>query len=317
MPYMGIDVGGTNLAAGLVDDDLRIIASAKCKMNLAGVEKTLAQEIVSLCDKCIDAAGMKREDIEYIGIGVPGVMDRAWGIINYCSNIPFHNTPIRSMIQSIWDIPVYLENDAGCAAIGEQAAGAAKGYQSAVVITLGTGVGGGIIIDNRLFRGIGGDGSEIGHMVIEAGGAQCKCGRKGCWEAYSSATGLKRMTVEAMLADKSSAMWAITDNDISKVGGRTAFQAAKLGDKAGMAVAEKFVSYLAVGIGNIINIFRPGIVVIGGGVSNEEDKLLFDPLREQISRECYAPDIAPPAIVRATLGNDAGILGAALLGRIQ
>ncbi len=312
--YIGVDIGGTNLAAGLVDENLHIVASAKRRMNVSGVRELLANEIIAVADECLEKAGAAHSCVEYIGIGTPGVMDRGWGIIKYSSNIPFHNTPIRDMIQSSWDVPVFIENDAGCAAIGEHMVGAAQGYASAVVITLGTGIGGGIIIDNKLFRGLGGDGSEIGHMVIEVDGMPCSCGRKGCWEAYSSATGLKRMTAEEMLRSKDSIMWELTGGDISQIGGRTPFIATEKGDAAGCTVVNKFLKYLAAGVANMINIFRPGIVVIGGGVSNEEEKLMFDPLREIVAGECYDPSIAPPNIVKAQLGNDAGIIGAALLG---
>lgn len=317
MAYIGIDIGGTNLAAGVVSEDLKILSHAKRKMNALKVGSDLAEEIILLADECIASAGIMRNDIKYIGIGTPGVMDRAWGIINYSNNIPFNNMPIRNLIQKSWDIPVYIENDAGCAAIGEQLAGAARGFSNAVVITLGTGVGGGVIIDNKLFRGIGGDGSEIGHMVIDIDGAACTCGRKGCWEAYSSATGLKRLTAEEMRRSPESLMWELTENDVANVSGRTAFKAAKQGDEAGKRVVELFLKYLAAGLINIINIFRPSVVVIGGGVSNEDENMLLYPLRKLVTHECYAPDVAIPEIVSAKLGNDAGILGAAMLGCLR
>jgi glucokinase len=211
------------------------------------------------------------------------------------------------------DKPCYVENDANAAAYGEFVAGAAKGANDAVCITLGTGVGGGIIINKKIYSGFNFAGAEIGHTVIDPNGPECTCGRKGCFEVFSSATGLVRMTKEAMLADKSSIMWKMNDED-GKVSARTAFNAMRAGDKAGKEVVDKYIRYLACGITNTINIFQPDILCIGGGVCNEGDPLLL-PLKELVAKEVYTKNSAKNTeIVIAKLGNDAGIIGAAFLG---
>jgi glucokinase len=211
---------------------------------------------------------------------------------------------------------VYVENDANAAAYGEYVAGAGKGHNSLVCITLGTGVGGGVVIDGKILTGFNFAGAELGHMVIEVDGVQCSCGRKGCFEAYSSATGLIRMTKEAMDADKDSAMWNLfRERGDDKVSARISYDAMRLGDKSATEVVDKFHKYLATGLTNVINIFQPEVLCIGGGVCNEGDALL-NPVKEIIAKEVYTKNSAKNTeIVRATLGNDAGIIGAAFLGR--
>jgi glucokinase len=317
MPYLGVDIGGTNLVAGLVDENFRILSKETCKLNKNDIGSSLVNDILNISYACLEKAGCAKADVSYIGIGTPGVMDRERGIIEYSCNIPYNAMPIRDLINERWDIPVYIENDASCAAIGEKAAGAARGYDNALVITIGTGIGGGIILDNKLFRGGEGNGSETGHTVLEVNGAACACGRFGCWEAYCSATGLKRMTAESMKENTDSIMWELSNGSLSGVSGRTAFTAAKSGDVAAIAVVKNYLKYMAVGIGNMVNIFRPDIVCLGGGVSNEEDSLLLFPLRELVGIECYDPHRRPPEVVKAQLGNDAGIVGAATLGKMS
>ena len=221
---------------------------------------------------------------------------------------------MKKYIPESIDKPVFIENDANAAAYGEYVAGAAKGAENAVCITLGTGVGGGIIINGKIYSGFNFAGAEIGHMVIDANGPQCTCGRKGCFEVFSSATGLVKMTKEAMEVDKDSAMHKIKAERNGKISARTAFDAMKLGDKTAKEVVDKFIKYLAIGLTNTINIFQPDVLCIGGGVCNEGDTLLL-PVKELVKQEDYAKNSPKNTeIVIAKLGNDAGIIGAAFLG---
>ena len=218
-------------------------------------------------------------------------------------------------IQEHINKPVYVENDANAAAYGEYVAGAGKGHNSLVCITLGTGVGGGVVTDGKILTGFNYAGAELGHTVIEVDGVQCSCGRKGCFEAYSSATGLIRMTKEAMEKDKNSSMWDLVRERNNKVSARISYDAMRLGDKSATEVVDKFTKYLAVGLTNVINIFQPEVLCIGGGVCNEGDALL-NPVKEIVAKEVYTRNSPKNTeIVIAKLGNDAGIIGAAFLGR--
>jgi glucokinase len=266
--------------------------------------------------EAIAEANLTVDDIEWVGIGTPGIANSKDGIIEYSNNLEFKDVPIVEYIQEHIKKPVYVENDANAAAYGEYVAGAGKGHNSLVCITLGTGVGGGVVIDGKILTGFNFAGAELGHMVIEVDGVQCSCGRKGCFEAYSSATGLIRMTKEAMDADKDSAMWNLfRERGDDKVSARISYDAMRLGDKSATEVVDKFHKYLATGLTNVINIFQPEVLCIGGGVCNEGDALL-NPVKEIIAKEVYTKNSAKNTeIVRATLGNDAGIIGAAFLGR--
>lgn len=318
--YIGIDVGGTNLVAAVVNHQNEIVARAKRRTAESPTAEMLCDDLVALAMEAADNAGIARSDVEYVGLGIPGSVDRKRGIIQYTPNAPFRNTPIREWFHKTWDVPVFVGNDANCASLGEYYAGAARGKHSAVVVTLGTGVGIGAVVEGQSFLGFNGDGMEGGHMVIEFGGALCNCGRRGCWEQYSSATALKRLTKEEMLRSSGSVMWEMCEGTIDKVGGRTAFQAARNGDEAGKRVVDLYLNYLAVGLTNLVNIFQPEILCLGGGVSNEGDDLFLNPLRELVAGQSYNnnEDGAPQTLlVKCQLGNDAGIIGAALLGKVQ
>lgn len=312
--YVGIDLGGTNIVAGVVDENYNIIATAKTKTNCPRPEKAIADDMAKMALDAVKNAKLTINDIEWIGIGTPGIANSKTGIIEYSNNLGFNNTPMVKYIQETIDKPVFIENDANAAAYGEYVAGAAKGAKNAVCITLGTGVGGGIIIDGKIYSGSNFAGAEIGHTVVEVDGAQCSCGRKGCFEAYSSATGLIRMTKEA-IAENPSCIMAKMAQEKGKVTARTSFDAMRAGDSVAKAVVDKYIKYLAAGITNTINIFQPDILCIGGGVCNEGDPLLL-PVRELVKKEVYTRNSPKNAeIVIAKLGNDAGIIGAAFLGR--
>ena len=311
--YIGIDLGGTNIKAGVVTEDFKIIGKATTKTLCPRPAKDICDDMAKVSIEACKDAGISVDDVEWIGIGTPGIADNVNGTIPYSNNLDFHDVPVRKYINEHISKPVYVANDANAAAYGEFVAGAAKGAKNAVCITLGTGVGSGIIVDGKILTGSNFAGGEIGHMVIEVDGPQCTCGRKGCFEVFSSATGLIRMTKEAAEADKSSVLNKYFAED-GKFSARHAFMAMREGDKTGTEVVEKYCKYLAAGITNAINIFQPDILCIGGGVCNEGDPLLL-PVKELVKKEVYTRMLSQNTeIVIAKLGNDAGIIGAAFLG---
>lgn len=315
--YVGIDLGGTNIVAGVVDGDYNIIAKASTKTNCPRPEKEIAEDMAKMAVQAVENAKLTMDDIEWIGIGTPGIANSATGIVERANNLGFINTPLVKYVKEFIgrnDTPVYIENDANAAAYGEYVAGAAKGAKNAVCITLGTGVGAGIVIDGKIYAGSNFACAEIGHTVIEVGGAPCTCGRKGCFEAYSSATGLIRMTKESMAENPDSIMNKMAE-ERGKVTARTSFDCMRAGDKYAKAVVDKYIKYLAAGITNTINTFQPDILCIGGGVCNEGDPLLL-PVKAIVEEEDFANKSEKRTeIVIAKLGNDAGLIGAAFLGR--
>lgn len=315
MYYIGIDLGGTNIAAGIVDSQYRIVKKGSTPTMPERSAEEIVKDMAALCKQLISEADLTVKDVAYIGIATPGVANRDDGVVEYCCNLPFRNFPIAEVLKKYIDIDkVLIENDANAAAKGEAVAGAAKGYANSVMITLGTGVGGGIIIDHKVYSGFNYAGAELGHIVIEHDGVPCSCGRRGCWESYSSATALIRMTREKMIEKKDSLMHQMVEGNLDNISGKTAFAAAREGDSAAQEVVDKYLSYLACGIGNIINIFQPEVLCIGGGISNEKENLL-NPLRELVAHEQYArEDMKRTELRIATLRNDAGIIGAAVLG---
>ena len=313
--YIGIDLGGTNIKAGVVNENYEIVSTARVKTNLPRPAEDVCEDMAKTALQAVENAKLTIDDIESIGIGTPGTANSATGVVEYSNNLGFKDFHMAELMgKFIKNKPVYVENDANAAAYGEYVAGAAKGANDAVCITLGTGVGGGIIINGKIYSGFNFAGAEIGHTVIEVDGPQCTCGRKGCFEVFSSATGLVRMTKEAMDEDKNSKMWEMMKEDGNKVSARLAFNAMRAGDETAKKVVDKYIKYLAAGITNTINTFQPDILCIGGGVCNEADPLLV-PLKELVKKEVYTRNSAKNTeIVIAKLGNDAGIIGAAFLG---
>ena len=309
---IGIDLGGTNIAGGLVDENFKIVAKASVPTVVTEGPEKIVEDISSLCSKLCEDFGLKLSEVASIGIASPGIANHFTGAVEYSCNLPMRKFPISELVSEKTGVShVFVENDANAAAWGEAVAGAAKGSSNSVMITLGTGVGGGIIIDNKVYSGFNCAGGELGHIVIEHNGRQCGCGRKGCWEAYASATALIRQTKEAAEADKNSKMWDYYKKD-GKFSGRTAFAAARDGDKAAKTVVDNYVKYVGTGLADIVNIFQPEVIVVGGGVANEGDALM-NPVREYVNSQTYAKDVKACRIERAFLGNDAGIIGAALL----
>ena len=315
MYKLGIDLGGTNIVAGVVDKKYKIVAKASCKTAVPRPESEICDSMAEVAKKAVEKAKLTMDDIESVGIGVPGAVNPKTGVIEYSANLFFHNWEVVEMMEERLGKKVHIENDANAAALGEYLAGSAKGAKNAVAITLGTGVGGGIIVDGKIYSGSNFAGAELGHMVIVKDGKECACGRRGCWETYASATGLINLTKQKILSEKLefSYMLKLCDGDINKVNGRTAFDAMRDGDPTAKSVVEEYISYLSCGLVNIINIFQPDVLCIGGGISNEGENLLA-PVRSYVERERYTKHNDKQTVIcKCTLGNDAGIIGAAYL----
>ena len=311
--YIGIDLGGTNIAAGIVDKNCNIINKCRLKTNVKDGADAVLAGLRNIAFELVKEAGISFDEIDGIGIAVPGAVDRRSGTIVYTCNVPFHNAFVGDIFKPEFRCPVFLENDANAAALGEYKAGAAKGHSNCVMLMLGTGIGAGIIINDRLYTGANGLAGEIGHTVIVAGGRECTCGRRGCFEAYASVTGLIRLTREKMLKHPETRMWDAALHDLSRVGGRTAFALAKEGDAAAVDVVDEYLYYLSVGVTNAVNLFQPEILLIGGGISNEGDTLI-NPVIDFVNRERYGKDIGGPVIKAAVSSGNTAIIGAATFG---
>lgn len=314
MYRIGVDLGGTNIVAGVVNENNQIIAKGQRKTNVPRPAEQIFDDIAAAIEDAMKAAGITKNDILSIGVGTPGSVNKAEGLIEFANNLGFDNTPALRLLTDRTGIgKIYFDNDANCAALGEAVAGCGKGVKNFIAITLGTGVGSGIIVNGKLVTGCNYAAGEMGHTVIVHGGELCNCGRRGCWEKYSSATALISQTKEAMKKNYSSKMWELVNNDISAVSGRTAFDGMRMGDKTATEVVNYYVAMLACGVSNIINTFQPDVVCIGGGVGNEGENLLT-PLRKVVKSEIYSIHAKKQTeILPAELGNDAGIIGAALL----
>lgn len=313
MYRIGIDLGGTNIAAGLVDGSLNIIDRESVKTNLPTNIDRILQDITGLIHALMNRNALSREDIISVGVGVPCTADEWSGYMEDASHLGFERASLVQPLRQRLNMPVYIGNDANAAAWGEYMT---CGYDagSFILVTLGTGIGGGIILNRKLWSGANFAAGELGHMVIHTGGAQCSCGRRGCFEAYGSATALIRQAREHMESDSDTLLWQRCRGDIDKVEAKTVFDAASRGDRASRQLLDDYTTYLAEGIANIINIFQPEIVCIGGGVSAAGDDLIL-PLREKVLPMLYTRNAPQNArIIPARLGNDAGIIGAAMLG---
>ena len=313
MYRIGVDLGGTNIAVGVVSEDMKIIGRGKVKTKCPRPAAEIFDDIKVAVDMAIKDAGITMDEVSTVGVGTPGSVNKNNGYIEFANNLGFDQVPAKEMLEERLGKTVFLDNDANCAALGEAIAGVGKGVGNFVAVTLGTGVGSGIIVNGKIVSGVNYAGGEMGHTVIMVNGKQCNCGRKGCWEQYASATALISQTKEAMLNNKESKMWQLTNGNIDNVSGRTAFDAMRLGDEAAKEVCDNYIYYVSVGIINIINTFQPEFVCIGGGVSHEGDTIL-NPIRKHIDDERYSIHSAKQTqVVAAELGNDAGIFGAALL----
>ena len=315
MYYIGVDVGGTGVKAGIVTDNGKIIKSCAMPTRRDADYKVLIKDMADLVFRTLREAGVSMDEVESVGIGFPSAVDEKNGVVVYTANINLNNAPVVQELKKYIDKPIFIGNDANCAALGEYFALNDDSVENFVAVTLGTGVGGGIIINKKLYTGSNGSAGEIGHIRLVTDGEKCSCGRDGCWECYASATALIRDSKRA--ADKNPS--SLLAKNIAANGGRSngklVFDTAGEGDPTAKAVIDEYVKYIGEGIVDIINIFQPSVIAIGGGISRQGDNLL-NPVKEYIKGKTYGVSyIKPCRVTMAKLGNDAGIVGAAFLGK--
>lgn len=309
--YIGIDVGGTNLRAGITDESGTLICVEQIPLEFRGAE-ALAETLASLSEEVVAAARCSLAEIRSVGIGIPGAVSR--DKVLYTSNIPLRDVPLVELMEHRLKPPVLLENDANCAVVGEWLCGSGRGCENFAVVTIGTGIGGGFVWNGKLCSG--GTVGEIGHMVIHGNGHPCVCGRRGCWEAHAAAPALIRGARQAMERHPESLLYDLSASR-GTLDGETVFCAAEAGDPAALEVCRIYVEDLALGVTNLVNVVQPEVLALSGGIAGAPKELLLDPLCELVKETCYSRFIGVwPRIVRAELGNDAGVVGAALLGRV-
>ncbi|MBE6940355.1 MAG: ROK family protein [Ruminococcaceae bacterium] len=314
MYYVGIDIGGTNLKAGLVDGDGTLLATRKCKVAELKNQQILIEAMVQMTAELAGECGLRVEDLCSVGVGIPGAVEIRSGMLLYSCNLDLRNVPLRRLFHQHLKMPLYVENDANCAALGEYYVGAGSSSKRFITLTLGTGIGAGIIHNGKIYHGSNGMAGEVGHMSVVYQGRMCACGRRGCWEQYASASALKRLTAEALEKYPNSILGQVVAENGGRVSGQSPFIAARRGDPVGQQVCDQYVEYLATGVVDLVNIFQPDALAIGGGVSNEADEQLLLPLRKIVERDCVPCNRdRRTKIVKAELGNRAGMIGAALL----
>jgi len=317
MYYIGIDLGGTNIATAVVDENFKILAKVSLPTQMPRPAEEIANDMAKSVAMACEKAGITSKDVQWVGVGCPGAVNQDSGVIEFANNLNFEKVPLVSMIEKATNCKCYIENDANSAAYGELIAGAGKGSDNFVAITLGTGLGGGIIIDGKIYSGFNWFGAELGHMGMVYEGEPCSCGRKGCFEAYASATALIRQTKKAMELNPDSKLWEAAGGDINNVNGKTAFDAMRMGDMTAKDVVDKYIDYLAYGLCTIVNVFQPKFICVGGGISYEKDTLI-NPLSKYIKKHSYSKNADKQTVIKAAeLGNDAGIIGAAMLGKLH
>lgn len=312
--FVGIDLGGTAIKAGLVDREGRILVQSSIATKVGRDYRLIIEDMKRQIGGLLQDNGSSIGDIESIGIGAPGLMNYKTGYVIYCTNLFWNNIPLGVELQKYFGKPVYIENDATVAGLAESLFGSTKGVADSVFLTIGTGIGSGIIINNRVYSGSHFAGSEIGHMIIGENFYDCNCGNNGCLETFASATAMIRYAghrlekdgIKSSILDKASGK---TEN----INGKIIFDAAREGDPLGTETVDRMIKYLSIGILNIFNILDPEIVAIGGGVSKAGDYLV-DRLKATVAEMFFTPNVKYGDIVLARLGNEAGILGAAFLG---
>ena len=314
MMYIGVDLGGTGIKAGVVSEQGEILSKGSTPTMIERPYEAIIADIAALCERVTAEAGCTMADIGGIGVGVPGICDPKTGVIPFCTNLGWHEVPFVEEMHKHINKPVHVDNDATVAGLAESVAGVSAGSQASVFITLGTGVGGGIIINGRPYSGAHGVGSEIGHMILKMDGEMCTCGNQGCFERYASATAIIREARKAVAEHPESSMMAACGGDPEKINAKSVIDAAKAGDETAKTVFDGYVYGLAVGIINIINMIDPEVIVLGGGVSAAGTYLL-DAVRAEVEKHIFYKTMPHAHIELAQLGNDAGIIGAAMLGR--
>ncbi|MBR1607117.1 MAG: ROK family protein [Clostridia bacterium] len=313
MYYIGIDLGGTNIAVGLVNEEGRIIAKTETPTLASRPYQELVKDMAACARKVMEEANITEDELRSIGVGIPGVADKD-GMVIFCTNLGWRNVPLRAELQQYINKPVYMDNDATVAGWAEYQAGVSRNTRSSVFMTLGTGLGGGIVMDGKIWAGAHGAGSELGHLVIEVDGVPCTCGKRGCAERYCSATAIIRMAREACADAPNCLIMRKVEGDMDKINAKVVFDAAKEGDSVALQVFNRFVKYLTIAINNVISFIDPDMIILGGGVSRAGDFLL-DAVKAALPEYLFYPTLKQPELRIASLGNDAGIIGAALLGK--
>ena len=310
MYRIGIDLGGTNIAVGLVDRAHRITERCSIPTDADRPVSAVIHDMALAVDSVLRQAGLTAADCEGIGIGSPGTCDSERGTVVRAYNLHWFDVPVCQMLHDRFHLPVCLSNDANCAALAENVAGAGRGVRDMVLITLGTGVGGGIILNGKIHSGLHSAGAELGHTLLVLDGEPCTCGRRGCWEAYASVTALIRQTQKAALAHPDSLLARVAPEAMT---GRTAFEAADRGDMTAQTVIDRYCIYIAAGCTDIVNALAPEMILLGGGISREGERIL-QPIRAYVADHCFGRhEGAVPVIATAQLGSEAGIIGAAAL----
>lgn len=315
--YLGLDVGGTNLAAGVVTEKGEITARATVPSGRGIPIEEMVHRMVEVSREALQKAGLKKTEIDYWGIGMPSYINPKNNLLVHANCFGWKNVPILDYLKKETDIPIYIENDANCAAYGEILAGAGKLYDNAIVLTLGTGVGGGVILDRKIYAGADHMGGELGHTKLVFNGKQCTCGQYGCMESYCSARALAEMAREQMenVPKTDSLLWELCRGNKEELTVKNIFEAEEAQDKLAIRLVNQYVRYLAAGISTFVTIFRPEVIILGGGVSNAGDAF-FEKVNISLEEQTFAADeIGVPKVIRAKLTNDAGIIGAAMLGR--
>lgn len=316
MLYIGIDVGGTTAKAGVVDEEGKILAKSVCKTGKERAFEDIAADMAELCRRVVRESGHEMADIAAVGVGIPGEQDPRSGLVAFCNNLGWVNVPLMQRLREALGLGVYVDNDANVAALAESAFGASRDVKSSILVTLGTGVGGGIVENRRVRTGAHGVGGEIGHMVVVVDGEKCNCGHRGCWEKYASATAIIRMGRALMEEKPDCALARQLGGDAAQLNAKAVLDLAKAGDADCMGIFETYVKYLCVGLANLINIYDPDMIVLGGGVAYAGDFLL-DAVRAALGDYVYCPALSWARVELARMGNDAGIIGAAMLGRAE
>ncbi|MBQ3102836.1 MAG: ROK family protein [Oscillospiraceae bacterium] len=308
---IGVDLGGMSIKAGVLDPDQKILVKDTCPTDIAGGPQKVLSDMAALVERVITAAGISKEECIGIGVGCPGSVDAQSGIFLYACNLGWEDVPLAQTLSELTGLPTRVSNDANCAVLGEVVAGAARGYEDVLLLTLGTGVGGGLVWGGKIFEG-GKGGMELGHVMLRAGGLPCSCGRNGCLEVYTSATALMREAKNACETHPESMMNQMMQQK-GAMDGIIPFEAMRAGDETACKVIEHYIADLGDGITDLVNTFRPQLVLLSGGISNQGN-YLTDPLNDYLAAHAYAGEHLPiPRVCRAELGNDAGLVGAANL----
>ncbi len=313
MLHLGIDVGGTKIAAGLVDHNYNIVAERIIPTNVVGGQDAIAADIVRLVQNLLADYELEAQSIPYIGIGCPGTIDRKNGIVKYANNLRFENVRLVEPIMDALSQPVYIENDANCAGMGEYLCHPDSGkLQSFVMITLGTGIGSAAVLDGKLYRGFNGAAPELGHCIVEANGLLCDCGAHGCWEMYCAGHALIAKALEEAIREPGSLMWELAGGNRENIDGKCVFEAYRHGDHTAKRVLEHYLYYFKVGIANVINTFQPEVLSLGGGIC-DQGSILLETAVEAVRTGSYCKTVQPARVEHAKLGAKAGIIGAAFL----